>query len=77
MPKASDLLVAALEDGGIEYVFAVPGEENLDLIESLRTSRIGLVLCRHEQAAGFMAATVGRLTGGAGVCLATLGPPTW
>lgn len=74
MPKASDLLVAALEDGGIEYVFAVPGEENLDLIESLRTSRIGLVLCRHEQAAGFMAATVGRLTGGAGVCLATLGP---
>src|SRR5690606_21821609 len=74
MRKASDLFVAALEDGGVEYVFAVPGEENLDLIESLRTSKIRLVLCRHEQAAGFMAATVGRLTGGAGVCLATLGP---
>src|SRR5690625_2408977 len=74
MRKASDLFVAALEDGGVEYVFAVPGEENLDLIESIRTSRIRLVLTRHEQAAGFMAATVGRLTGGAGACLATLGP---
>ena len=74
MPKASDLFVAGLEDGGVEYVFGVPGEENLDLIESLRTSKIRLVLTRHEQAAGFMAATVGRLTGGAGVCLATLGP---
>ena len=74
MSKASDLFVAGLEDGGVEYVFGVPGEENLDLIESLRTSNIRLVLTRHEQAAGFMAATVGRLTGGAGVCLATLGP---
>ncbi|MFZ7097170.1 acetolactate synthase large subunit [Luteimonas dalianensis] len=74
MSKASDLFVAGLEDGGVEYVFAVPGEENLDLVESLRTSKIRLVLTRHEQAAGFMAATVGRLTGGAGVCLATLGP---
>ena len=74
MPKASDLFVAGLEDGGVEYVFGVPGEENLDLIESLRTSKIRLVPTRHEQAAGFMAATVGRLTGGAGVCLATLGP---
>ena len=74
MRKASDLFVAALEDGGVKYVFAVPGEENLDLIESIRTSRIRLVLTRHEQAAGFMAATVGRLTGGAGACLATLGP---
>ena len=74
MSKASDLFVAALEAHGIEYVFGIPGEENLDLIESLRGSNIRLVLARHEQAAGFMAATCGRLTGRAGVCLATLGP---
>lgn len=72
--KASDLFVAALENEGVEYVFGVPGEENLDLLESLRLSRIKLVLTRHEQGAGFMAATYGRLTGRAGVCLATLGP---
>ncbi|QUS57746.1 acetolactate synthase large subunit [Pseudovibrio brasiliensis] len=72
--KASDLLVAALEAEGVEYVFAVPGEENLDIVESLRTSTIELVLNRHEQGAGFMAATYGRLTGKAGVCMATLGP---
>ncbi|RDZ27976.1 acetolactate synthase large subunit [Lysobacter silvisoli] len=74
MTKASDLFVAALEAEGVEYVFGIPGEENLDLLESLRTSRIRLVLTRHEQAAGFMAATYGRLTGKAGVCLSTLGP---
>jgi len=72
--KASDLFVRALEAEGVEYVFGIPGEENLDLLESLRTSSIVLVLTRHEQAAGFMAATYGRLTGKAGVCLATLGP---
>ncbi|WP_323775425.1 acetolactate synthase large subunit [Leisingera sp.] len=72
--KASDLLVDALEAEGVEYVFAVPGEENLDLLESLRTSKIELVLTRHEQGAAFMAATYGRLTGKAGVCMATLGP---
>lgn len=72
--KASDLFVAALEAEGVEYVFGIPGEENLDLLESLRTSGIRLVLTRHEQAAGFMAATYGRLTGKAGVCLSTLGP---
>ena len=72
--KASDLFVAALEAEGVEYIFAVPGEENLDLLESLRTSSIKLVLTRHEQGAGFMAATYGRLTGKAGVCMATLGP---
>ena len=72
--KASDLLVAALEAEGVEYIFAVPGEENLDLLESLRTSSIRLIVTRHEQGAGFMAATYGRLTGNAGVCLATLGP---
>jgi acetolactate synthase I/II/III large subunit len=72
--KASDLFIKALESEGVEYVFGIPGEENLDLLESLRTSSIKLILTRHEQAAGFMAATYGRLTGKAGVCLATLGP---
>lgn len=72
--KASDLLIQALEAEGVEYIFGVPGEENLDLIESLRTSKIRLIVTRHEQAAGFMAATWGRLTGKPGVCLSTLGP---
>ena len=72
--KASDLFVRALEAEGVQYVFGIPGEENLDLLESLRTSSIKLILTRHEQGAGFMAATYGRLTGKAGVCLATLGP---
>jgi acetolactate synthase-1/2/3 large subunit len=72
--KASDLLVKALEKEGVKHIFAVPGEENLDVLESLRTSSIELVLTRHEQGAGFMAATYGRLTGKAGVCMATLGP---
>ncbi len=72
--KASDLLVQALEAEGVEHIFAVPGEENLDFVESLRTSKIKLVLTRHEQGAAFMAATYGRLTGKAGVCMATLGP---
>ena len=73
--KASDLFVKALENEGVEYIFGIPGEENLDLLESLRTSsKIKLILTRHEQGAGFMAATYGRITGKAGVCLATLGP---
>ena len=72
--KASDLFVKALEAEGVEYVFGIPGEENLDLLESLRSSSIELILTRHEQAAGFMAATYGRLTGNVGVCLSTLGP---
>jgi acetolactate synthase-1/2/3 large subunit len=72
--KASDLFVQCLEEEGVEYIFGVPGEENLDLLESLRTSDIELVVTRHEQHAAFMAATYGRLTGRAGVCLSTLGP---
>ena len=72
--KASDLFVRALEKEGIEHVFGVPGEENLDVLESLRESSIELVLTRHEQGAAFMAATWGRLTGKIGVCMATLGP---
>ena len=74
MKKGSDLLVAALENEGVDRVFGVPGEENLDVVESLRKSKIELVLTRHEQAAAFMAATHGRLTGKPGVCIATLGP---
>jgi acetolactate synthase-1/2/3 large subunit len=74
MRKGSDLLVAALENEGVELIFGVPGEENLDVVESLRGSKIELVLTRHEQAASFMAATYGRLTGKPGVCLSTLGP---
>jgi acetolactate synthase-1/2/3 large subunit len=75
MTKASDLFIQCLEEEGVEYVFGVPGEENLDFLDSLsRSSRIKLILTRHEQGAGFMAATYGRHTGKAGVCLATLGP---
>src|ERR687894_3147772 len=75
MTKGSDLLVAALENEGVERVFGVPGEENLGVLEALRRSgRVELVLTRHEQSAAFMAATHGRLTGRAGVCLSTLGP---
>ena len=72
--KASDLFIEALEAEGVEYIFGIPGEENLDVLESLKGSSIRLVLTRHEQAAGFMAATYGRLTGRVGVCLSTLGP---
>jgi len=72
--KASDLFIKALENEGVEYIFGIPGEENLDLLNSLKNSKIKLVLTRHEQGAGFMAATYGRLTGKPGVCLATLGP---
>src|SRR5580704_8811914 len=72
--KGSDLLVAALENEGVERIFGIPGEENLAVVESLRRSKIELVLTRHEQAASFMAATQGRLTGSPGVCLSTLGP---
>jgi len=72
--KGSDVFVRALENERVEYIFGVPGEENLDLLESLRTSTIQLVVTRHEQVAGFMAATYGRLTGKPGVCLSTLGP---
>ncbi len=72
--KASDLLVKALENEAVEYIFGIPGEENLDFLDSLRESKIKLVVTRHEQAAAFMAATYGRLTGKTGVCLSTLGP---
>src|ERR1700740_160114 len=75
MTKASDLFVQCLEEEGVEYLFGVPGEENLDMLDSLsRSTQIRLILTRHEQGAGFMAATYGRHTGKTGVCMATLGP---
>ena len=72
--KAAELFVKALENEGVKYIFGVPGEENLDFLEALRTSSIRMIVTRHEQPAGFMAATMGRLTGKTGVCLSTLGP---
>src|SRR5882762_11166336 len=74
MTKGSELLVAALENEGVARIYGIPGEENLDVVEAFRRSRIELVLTRHEQAAAFMAATHGRLTGKPGVCITTLGP---
>lgn len=71
---ASDIFVKILEQYGIEYCFALPGEENLHFLEALRKSKIKLIVTRHEQAAAFMAATYGRLTGKPGFCLSTLGP---
>ena len=72
--KASDLFVKALENEGVEYVFGIPGEEKSGPIRVSLKSKIELILTRHEQGAGFMAATYGRLTGKPGVCLSTLGP---
>ena len=72
--RASDVMVKALENEGVERIFGIPGEENLDFVDSLRNSSIELILTRHEQAAAFMAATYGRLTGKPGVVLTTLGP---
>jgi len=72
--NGAQLFIQALENEGVDIIFGIPGEENLAFLEALRTSSIRLVLTRHEQAAGFMAATHGRLTGKPGVCLATLGP---
>ena len=72
--KASDLFVRCLENEGVRYIFGLPGEENADVMMSLKNSSIKFVLCRHEQTAAFMADVHGRLTGRAGVCLGTLGP---
>lgn len=72
--NAADVLVKVLENNGCKYIFGIPGEENLEILESIQKSSIKFILTRHEQAAGFMAATVGRLTGSPGVCISTLGP---
>jgi len=73
-PLVADLIVECLEREGVTHVFGIPGEENIHLVDALSRSSIRFVLVRHEQGASFMAETYGRLTGKAGVCLATLGP---
>ncbi len=72
--KAAELFVKCLENEGVEYIFGIPGEENLDVMDALLDSNIQFITVRHEQGAAFMADVYGRLTGKAGVCLATLGP---
>ena len=72
--KAAELFVRCLENEGVEYIFGVPGEENLDVMDALVDSSIRFITTRHEQGAAFMADVYGRLTGRAGVCLSTLGP---
>ncbi len=74
MTTAAQLLIRCLENEGVEKIFGIPGEENLDVMDALRDSSIKFITVRHEQAAAFMADVHGRLTGQAGVCLATLGP---
>lgn len=72
--KASKLFINCLENEGVEYIFGIPGEENLDIMDALLDSNIKFITTRHEQGAAFIADVFGRLTGKAGVCLATLGP---
>ncbi|MDH4275590.1 MAG: thiamine pyrophosphate-binding protein, partial [Gammaproteobacteria bacterium] len=72
--KAAELFVRCLENEGVEYIFGIPGEENLDVMDALLDSPIKFITVRHEQGAAFMADVYGRLTGRPGVCLATLGP---
>ncbi len=72
--KAVELFLKCLENEGVEYIFGIPGEENLDLMDALLDSPIRFITTRHEQGAAFMADVYGRLTGRAGVCLSTLGP---
>ena len=73
--NTAELLVKCLENEGVEYVFGIPGEENLAVIDAINHSeKIRFITTRHEQGAAFMADVYGRLTGKSGVCLATLGP---
>ena len=72
--KAAELFVKCLEKQGVEYVFGVPGEENIDLVDSLNKSSIKFIVCRHETGAAFIAGMMGKLTGKPGVCVSTLGP---
>lgn len=72
--NAAQLFIKCLENEGVEVIFGIPGEENLDVMDALLDSKIKFVTTRHEQGAAFMADVYGRLTGKAGVCLATLGP---
>ncbi|MGM7703347.1 acetolactate synthase large subunit [Pseudalkalibacillus sp. Hm43] len=72
--RVSELLVKCLENEGVEYIFGVPGEENIDFLDALKESDIEFITTRHETGAAFMAGQYGKLTGKPGVCLATLGP---
>ncbi|MCL6752829.1 acetolactate synthase large subunit [Nostoc sp. CCCryo 231-06] len=72
--NTAELLVQCLENEGVRYIFGLPGEENLHVLEALKHSSIKFITTRHEQGAAFMADVYGRLTGKAGVCLSTLGP---
>ena len=72
--QAAELMVRCLASEGVERIYAIPGEETLEIVEALRRSPIEIVIVRHEQGAAFMADVHGRLTGRAGVCLGTLGP---
>ena len=73
-PTVAETLVRCLEEEGTQYVFGIPGEENLEFMQALKDSSIRVITTRHEQGAAFMADMHGRLTGKAGVCFATLGP---
>ncbi len=72
--NTAELLIKCLENEGVEYIFGLPGEENMEILEALKHSSIQFITTRHEQGAAFMADVYGRLTGKAGVCLSTLGP---
>jgi len=72
--KVAELIVRCLENEGVDLIYGLPGEENLEVLEVLQDSRIRFIQTRHEQGAAFMADVFGRLTGRAGVCLSTLGP---
>ena len=72
--NAAEMMVKCLESEGVKYIFGIPGEENLDVMNALESSSIQFITVRHEQGAAFMADVYGRLTGKAGVCLSTLGP---
>ncbi|MCZ6536475.1 MAG: thiamine pyrophosphate-binding protein, partial [Gammaproteobacteria bacterium] len=72
--KVAELFVRCLEAEGVRHLFGIPGEENIDFMDALLDSKLEFILTRHEQGAAFMADVYGRLTGRAGVCLATLGP---
>ena len=72
--NTAQLLVKCLEEEGVKYIFGIPGEENLEMMNAINDSSIEFITTRHEQGAAFMADVYGRLTGKAGVCLSTLGP---
>ncbi|MFN9860620.1 MAG: thiamine pyrophosphate-binding protein, partial [Pseudanabaena sp.] len=72
--NTAELLVKCLENEGVEYIFGLPGEENMAVLNALENSSIKFITTRHEQGAAFMADVYGRLTGKPGVCLSTLGP---